>query len=77
MNMIEGQRIVEFETIKSMFDNDSIRCVDDAGVEYRMQVKELHKIICMLDFEIEEKRVHKYLKITDRCADALAGLDEG
>lgn len=75
MEKIEGQRIVDIQTIKSMYNNNSIMCIGDNGICYRMQVKELHKIICMLDFEVDVKRVHKYLVITDECADKLAGLD--
>ena len=61
--IVSGQSINEIDTIKSMYDQDSITLTDDKGKIYRLPVKELFKIINDLKFEVEQKKVHAYLSI--------------
>ena len=66
---LEGRQIVSIHTIGSMYDNDCVRVVDDAGIEYRMSCANILKMVDSFVFGINKKRKHKYLEVLNEIAD--------
>jgi len=63
--VITGQDIDTIHTLKSMYDNDSVR-VWVGKKHYYMKVSEIYKFdtdFCALKFKVVKKRVREYLEV--------------
>ena len=74
---VNGQELSgPIRTLRSRDDNNCIVVGTLEGVEIRMDVKELNKIITLLDFDLEKKRVHTYATLNeDSVASVYNGLE--
>ena len=61
---IKGHKIVEIRPIGT-YHNGCVSVIDDECNYYRLQVKELIKLVDGVKFRVEKKRVHKYLYIEE------------
>lgn len=60
--IIRGQDIGHFCTLKSWYDNDSIMVFAN-GKYYRMKVDEIIKMVNNFAFTVRKARIHEYLEV--------------
>jgi hypothetical protein len=63
--VIDGQQIVSMSTLKTMYDNNSIRAVLDTGESVRIKADEIIKFVNGTKFIRNKKRVNTYLEVID------------
>ncbi len=69
MVKIQGQKITEIRTLKSMYDNNCVEITLDNKKEYLMSTKTILQMVNEFEFEVEKKRVHSYLVNAKRIED--------
>lgn len=68
---INGQRIIAFHPIGSMYHNNCVQVEvapekeGDESLWFKIDVGEFLKLINGIDFDVEEKRVHNYLTVAE------------
>lgn len=72
MPIVNGQDIVGIRTLDSFYANNCILLDDGKGKEYRLNVKELLKILDVLQFDANKKVKHTYLTIREDNANDIA-----
>ena len=57
---VDGQDIMEINTLKSMYDGDCVQVCTKKGY-YRLPTSVILQMVNEFDFEIKKKKVHEYL----------------
>ena len=73
---ILGQKITRVYTLKTMYDNDCIGVTLDDGLECRIKVDEIAKMLNDFIFISEKKRKHTYLEVDESVYDDNTELSE-